>query len=147
MEIKYAYKVLTKDKTKILREHSSKYGTSTALSTEIDKAKYFKSESDARDSLVSYISKQKKLAITDFDIIKVKITYEDIETVEAMPKEICLSNMAYGKQILTSDDIDDITTIIKDKYHIDMISFDMEIITRPGSLIQTLIKNIRYKTS
>jgi len=144
MEIKYAYKVLTKDKTKILREHSSKYGTSTALSTEIDKAKYFKSESEARDALVSYISKQKKLAITDFDIIKVKITYEDIETVEAMPKEICLSNMAYGKQILTSDDI---TTIIKDKYHIDMISFDMEIITRPGSLNQTLITNIRHKTS
>lgn len=144
MEIKYAYKVLTKDKTKILREHSSKYGTSITLSTEIDKAKYFKSESDARDSLVSYISKQKKLAITDFDIIKVKITYEDIETVEAMPKEICLSNMAYGKQILT---LDDITTIIKDKYHIDIISFDMEIITRPGNLNQTLIKNIRYKTS
>lgn len=100
------YMIRTKDKTKYLVKHISRYGSSINLSKDKDDIIEADTLDTARRYLRNYLAQTATVNPTDLEIIKAKkiITIEEEETYPAIPNSVVICTSGFGYTLSTQEE-------------------------------------------
>lgn len=137
---KTVYIVKQKDTNKYFRSNTSKYGTTINLSDMVDEqtTEQFKSLDEALFQITYYLGGQKKLNVSDLEVIELQITSTPKKSISLIPTELNLFMSAYGLMWRKNEDIKEevINDFVYSNYRLTPKSFKAELVFNPEDNLQ-----------